>query len=160
MALLALLAVVAGVVGMVAWRNWQHTQRFGQLVARCLPSVLFPSDGAAPPAMPGCLRGKILLCGESGGPCSLSSLPDPQIIADGGAETVATVIFIRRNDHAPKVRTFRAMRRPSAKAPVAYEMCAVEAVSGRRLCAETVVAWDHDQAVQALCRLIERCVRR
>jgi len=159
LALLLLLVVAAAVVGVVGWRNREHTWRFRDAITRCLPSVKFSSDGAGGKALPGCLTGKILLCNESGGPCSLRARPNPRLVARS-ADEVGTVIFIRRNDDVPEAGTFRVMGKPPVRPPVGYEMCAVDVASGRRVCAETVVAADDKQAVEALYRLIDRCLRR
>ena len=158
-AMLGVLVVSAGVVGVVAWQNWQHVSRFSDAITRCLPNAAFPTDGARPRAMPGCLTGKVLLCNASGGPCPPGLLPNWRLVATS-AEQVGTVIFIRRNDHAPEAQAFRVMGRRPARPAAAYEMCAVDARSGRRICADTVVAADKEKALEALCRLINTCVRR
>ena len=159
LSLLVLLVVVAGVLGLVGWRNREHIWQFRQAITRCLPSVAFPTDGADQRATPGCLKGKILLCDESGAPSPLAASLDPQLIARSPKQ-VGTVVFIRRNDEVPQVLAFRVRGNPPARPPVGYEMCAVDAASGRRICADTVVAADDKQAVETLCRLIERSTQR
>lgn len=156
--LLAMLIVVMGVVGLVAWRNWEHARRFSDVITHCLPSVAFPADGIDNRAIPKGLRGKVLLCDEFGGPYSLRQWPDSRILAPS-ADQAGSVIFVRRNDHAPGARTFRVGGRVPPRAPVGYEMCAVDVRSGRRICAAVVFGADDILAVEALCRLIEISVR-
>ncbi len=159
LALLVVLAVVAAVAGTMVWRHRRHTWQFRNVIARCLPSVRFPTDGTALAAVPGSLAGKVLLCNASGGPCSLRIGPDPRIAARSAVE-VGTVVFVRRNDNVPKAWRFRVMGRRPAHPPVGYELCAVDVPSRRLVCADTVVGADDTQAVEALHRLVGRCVRR
>ena len=159
LALLVLLAVVAGIMAIVTWRYREHTWRFRDAITRCLPSVKFSSDGAGERARPGCIAGRILLCNEFGGPCSLIALPDPQLVAES-ADEVGTVIFVRRNDEVAKAMSYRGIGRPPVRRLVGYEMCAVDVASGRRICAAVVMAADDKQAVEALHMLIARCLRR
>lgn len=158
LSLLVLLVVVAGVLGLVGWRIREHVWRFRQPITRCLPSVAFLADAEGQRATPGCLAGGILLCDEFGAPCPLTISLDPLLVARAPGQ-VGTVVFIRRKDDAPRARAFRVMGSLPARPPVCYELCAVDAASGRRVCVDAVVAADEDQALQDLRRLIERSAR-